>query len=284
MTQGIFILAFNNEQIDYVQIAIYAAKQAKHYLNKPVSLITDSKQYVLDTYPEDADIFDSIIEASDNSVQKKAFYDGTDKQSTLTWKNASRSNCYELSPYDETLVIDSDYIINSSFLSYVWDQPHDFLIYDKYNDLSNWRNTAEFDYVSEYSINFYWATVFFFRKTEKTEAFFTLVDSIKRNWVYYVRLYQLPSERFRNDFAFSIAIHMLDGFANSDFAVGIANKLYYVLDRDILVKHESPKMWLLVEKQSLKDGYIGVKVENLDVHVMNKHSLVRVINGVTDDV
>jgi hypothetical protein len=284
MTQGIVIFAFNNEQIDYVQIAIYAAKQAIRYLNKPVSLITESKQYVLDTYPDDVEIFDHIIETIDNSKQKKAFYDGTDKQTTLTWKNASRSTCFDLSPYEETLVIDSDYIINSSFLSYVWGQPHDFLIYDKYNDLSNWRDTTEFDYISEYSINFYWATVFFFRKTKKTETFFTLVDSIKTNWIYYVRLYQLPSEKFRNDFAFSIAIHMLNGFTHSDFATGIANKLHYILDRDILVNHQSPKMLLLVEKQSLADGYVGVTTENLDVHVMNKHSLIRIINGVTDHV
>ena len=48
MTQGILIFAFNSDGVDYVKMAILSAKRAKKFLNKPVSLVTDSKQYLID--------------------------------------------------------------------------------------------------------------------------------------------------------------------------------------------------------------------------------------------
>ena len=132
MTQGILIFAFNNSEIDYVSIAAYAAKQAKKFLNLPVSIVTNQASYVQDKFSK---VFDKVILFNDTSTQVKRFYNGSDSYKSAVWHNASRSNCYELTPYDETLVIDSDFIINSDFLKYCWDQPNDFLIYDNFEHL-----------------------------------------------------------------------------------------------------------------------------------------------------
>jgi hypothetical protein len=280
MTQGILIFAFNNSEVDYVELAIYAAKRAKQFLNKPVSLVTDSVDWLYKTFPDDVDVFDKIIESVDTTTQVKKFYDGANNYSNLVWKNSNRANCFDLSPYDETLVIDSDFIINSPFLGYCWDQSHDFLIYNKYNDLASWRDTSEFDYINQFSIPFYWATVFFFKKTVTTNQFFTLIEHIKNNWVYYAKLYRVPSTRYRNDIAFSIAIHMMNGFTTGDFAKPIANKLNYILDRDILVSASNSKMTLLVNKENTVDQYTAISTNFLDIHVMNKQSLLRVIRNV----
>ena len=280
MTQGILIFAFNNSEVDYVEMAIYAAKRAKQFLNKPVSLVTDSVEWLNTTFSKDVNVFDNIIESVDNTAQVKKFYDGANSHSTLVWKNSNRSNCYELSPYDETLVIDSDFIINTSFLSYCWDQPNNFLIYNTYNDLASWRDTSEFNYINEFSIPFYWATVFFFRKNNYNKHFFTLIEHIRENWHYYSKVYRLPSTRYRNDIAFSIAIHMMNGFTNGNFATPIANKLSYILDRDILVSVDDSKMTMLVNKQNTSDQYTAISTNFLDVHVMNKQSLLRVIRNV----
>lgn len=280
MTQGVLIFAFNNEQVDYVELAIYAAKRVKTFLDKPVSLVTDSVEWLHNTFPDDVSVFDKIIESSDSTTQVKKFYDGADSYTNLVWKNSNRANCFELSPYDETLVIDSDFIINSNFLSYCWDQPHNFLIYNSYNDLASWRDTSEFDYINEFSIPFYWATVFFFRKTTPNSHFFTLIEHIKTNWSYYAKLYRLPSRKYRNDIAFSIAIHMMNGFTHGDFAYPIANKLSYVLDRDLLVSSVDTKMTFLVNKQHTSDQYTAISTNSLDVHVMNKQSLLKVIRNV----
>lgn len=277
MTQGILIFAFNSDGVDYIKLAILSAKRAKKFLNKPVSLVTDSKQYLMDTFPNDIAVFDKIIDSTDSTTQTKRFYNGTSEFKKHVWKNSNRVDCYAVTPYDQTLVIDSDFIINSSFLSYVWDQPNEFLIYDQHNDLAMWRDTSEFEYVSEQSIPFYWATVFFFKKSKLNESFFTLIKHIKENWIYFVKLYQLNSTKFRNDIAFSIAIHMMNGFTKGDFATPIANKLSYTLDRDFLVKQTAQSMTFLVQAKNSVDSYTLVKTNNLDVHVMNKTSLLSIM-------
>jgi hypothetical protein len=277
MTQGILIFAFNSDGVDYIKLAILSAKRAKKFLNKPVSLVTDSKQYLMDTFPNDIAVFDKIIDSTDNTTQTKRFYNGTNEFKKHVWKNSNRVDCYAVTPYDETLVIDSDFIINSSFLSYVWNQPNAFLIYANHNDLAGWRDTSEFDFVSEQSIPFYWATVFFFKKSKLNESFFTLIKHIKENWIYFVKLYQLNSTKFRNDIAFSIAIHMMNGFTKGDFATPIANKLSYTLDRDFLVKQTAQSMTFLVQAKNSVDSYTLVKTNNLDVHVMNKTSLLSIM-------
>jgi len=279
MTKGVVIFAQNNKEIDYVELAIYAAQQVKTYLSLPVTIITDSKNWLEKAHSDKSSIFDSIIEVKDNSHQSKKFYDGISYK-TDSWKNFTRFNVFHLSPYDETLVIDSDYIINSNFLKFCWDQPQDFLIYDKNFDIAGWRDTSEFEFISEYSIKFYWATVFFFRKNKLNECFFNLIEHIKSNWIYYVKLYRLTSTKFRNDYAFSIAIHMMNGFIDDSFATPIPNKLSYVLDRDILIEHKNNKMKFLIQKQNKGDDFIAVSTRDLDVHVMNKHSLLRIIRNV----
>jgi hypothetical protein len=270
MTKGILIFAFNNSEIDYVSIAAYAAKQAKKFLNMPVSIVTDAVTF---DHSNNFKIFDKIIVADDSSTQVKRFYNGSENYKSAVWRNASRSNCYELSPYDETLVIDSDFIINSDFLKFCWQQSSDFLIYDSSLDLASWRDTSEFEYINQYSIKFYWATVFFFRKNKKTESFFSLIEHIKNNWDYYQKLYQLPSVKYRNDHAFSMAINIM----GNDTIATIPNKMFYVTDRDYLLSHQDKKMNFLIQKKGFTDQYTAISTTGLDVHVMSKYSLLQVI-------
>lgn len=272
MSKGILIFAYNNQEIDYVKMAIFAAAQASKFLNVPVSLVTDNKELSEETLT----VFDNVIILKDDLLQSKRFYDGDDSFKLLHWKNFTRINAYNITPYDETLVIDSDFIINSNFLKYCWDQNNDFLIYDKCFDLCKNRKTTEFDFISDFGIKFYWATVFFFRKTEKNQLFFCLLDKIKQDWDYYSRVFYIPTRKFRNDFAFSIAIHMMNGFTDGDFATLIANKLWFVNDRDLLLSHVDNRMTFLVLDNNKK--YSPVSVVEKDIHVMNKFSLMRSID------
>lgn len=273
MSQGILIFAYNNQEIDYVKMAAIAARRASEHLQMPVSLVTDNQEVLND---EIVAVFDKIIVAPDNSDQTKRFYDGAANYKLLTWRNYSRGNAYQLSPYDETLVIDSDFIINSNFLKYCWDQKSDFLIYKESFDISSSRQTSEFKFISDLGIPFYWATVFFFRKTEKMKVFFSLVDNIKKNWDFYSKIFYLPSKKFRNDFVFSIAIHMTNGLGEGDFVKLIPNKLWFATDRDILLDYTSKRMKFLVQTNDNK--YVPVAVNEKDVHVMNKFSLMKVLD------
>jgi hypothetical protein len=269
MTKGVILYALNNSEIEYTSLAEYNARRINHFLNVPVSIITDSASSI-----KDISIFDKVIEISNsNSYYLRSFRDGNVVKKDI-WKNSHRDSVYDLSPYENTLVLDVDYIINSNILNYCWDQPSNFLIYKNSKDLASWRYKDIPKYVSQYSIPFYWATAFFFRKTKENKLLFTLISHIKDNWNYYNFSYQLSSPNFRNDYAFSIAIHIMNGMTNGDFAKEFPGYMYYTLDRDILVKKSDRSFVFLLQKN---DKHVPAKVSDLDVHIMNKYSLLRSI-------
>lgn len=278
MSRGVLIFAQNNADVDYTKIAIFAANRVKQFLNVPVSLVTDNKTYLLETHGAKAEVFDKIIDIESHESQNKQFYDGSLTTKTLAWKNFSRSDCFDLTPYDETLVIDADYIVSSANLNNVWTSPHELMMFRSSYDLAGWRDNSSFTYLNQYSIPFYWATVFYFRKTEVTQSFFRLIKHIKDNWAYYKLLYSIDSNMFRNDFAFSIAAHMFNDGQDLDFVNTIPGKMYFSIDRDLLVDIDNSKITFLVEKESYNGEYTAIKTNNLDIHIMNKYSLARYID------
>ena len=46
MTTGAVIFAQNTSRVDYVKLAIFAASKIKKHLNIPVSLLTDSRNWL----------------------------------------------------------------------------------------------------------------------------------------------------------------------------------------------------------------------------------------------
>jgi len=151
MSKGCLIFAQNNSEVDYVKQALFAAKRVKQYLNVPVSIVTDSPDYLNEI---DTDkVFDQVIDIwkvadyRNSQTQNRSFHDGTLKKKLLKWNNFSRTSAYELSPYDETLVIDSDFIICSSTLKLIWNNTNDFAIYKDSYDISRWR--MKYDYINQ---------------------------------------------------------------------------------------------------------------------------------------
>ena len=241
MKTGAIIFAQNNSGIDYTKLAVFAASRIIEHLQIPVSLITDNPKWLLSTYPDHQ--FEQIIEIpGSQQTQEKKFYDGSLSSRTLEWKNLSRSQVYNLSPYDRTLVIDSDYILNSDILRSALDNDYDFQIYKDSFDLAFERDNTDFLRINKYSVPFYWATAFIFQKNTITEAFFDLVAYIKANWPYFRLLYNISNPLYRNDFAFSIAIHIMNGKTNSNFAVDLPGKMVYATDEDILITANGNKM------------------------------------------
>jgi hypothetical protein len=277
MTVGAIIFAHNNSTVDYIKLAVFAANRIRQYLNIPVSLITDSKDWLLTAYPDHP--FDRIISIPvATTTQQKKFHDGSLAGKMLDWKNLSRSQVYNLTPYDRTIVLDSDYILNSSILKNALDNEYDFQIYRNSFDLALDRPVM-FDRINSYSIPFYWATVFVFEKNSLMETFFDLIEYIKANWNYFKILYSIDSYTYRNDFAFSIAIHIMNGKTNGNFATELPGSMTFTTDKDILISAKNNEMSFLVEKKDYIGEYIAVKTTGLDVHVMNKFSLNRFIDG-----
>jgi hypothetical protein len=100
-------------------------------------------------------------------------------------------------------------------------------------DLSGYRFDPRLITLSDKSIDFYWATVFFFRKNKNTETFFNYLGHIQENWNYYRYVYQIEQSLYRNDFAFSIAIYIMNGNVdNNQFSMPLPGNMVYITDRD----------------------------------------------------
>jgi len=278
MTHGAIIFAQNSDKLDYIKLAVFAAKQVKKYLEIPVSIITDSPGWLTNAYPNHP--FDQVVEVGFiETTQYKKFHDGALFAQRIQWKNLIRDQVYDLTPYDRTLVIDSDYIINSTVLKPAFDNHYDFQIYHNSMDLAEWRSNKEFTRINQWSVPFYWGTTFIFEKNLVTKAFFDLITYIKANWFYFRMLYRIEDTTFRNDFAFSVAVHIMNGKTNGGFAVELPGKMTYITDKDMLISIDGNKMKFLIEKKNYAGQYTLAKTTGIDVHVMNKMSLSRYIDG-----
>jgi len=278
MSIGAVVVAQNNSTIDYVKLAIFSAKQINKFLDIPVSIVTDSKGYLDSKYPNHP--FDQILDISEDAFYfQRRFNDGALSNKVLEWKNLSRYRVYDLTPYDTTLVVDVDYIINSSILKPALFLDYPLQIYSQSMDIADWRDTQEFKRINPYSIPFYWATVFIFNKGKVTSAFFSLLSHIKDNWEYFRTLYCISSPMFRNDLAFSIAIHIMNGKKSGDFAQELPGKMIYAKDTDVLISAKDTTMKFLIEKKDYLGEYNVAKTNGLDIHIMNKLSLSRYIDG-----
>jgi hypothetical protein len=274
---GAVIFAQNSSYIDYTKLAVFAADRVTKYLDIPVTLITDSRRWLDQHYSTNN--FERVIEIADSgNIQRKQFYDGSLSRKTAEWKNYSRSSVYDLSPYDTTLVLDSDYILCSDTLKAAFDRDADLQLYRNSMDLAPNRSD-NFKTINQYSIPFYWATTVVFKKTPVMQAFFDIVAYIKDNWAYYCMIYSINSHVFRNDFAFSIAIHLMNGKMPGDFAMELPSTMAYMTDRDFLVDIVDNNVHMLVEQPGQLGKYLLAKTSGMDVHIINKQSLCRFIDG-----
>jgi hypothetical protein len=69
---------------------------------------------------------------------------------------------------------------------------------------------------------------------------------------------------------------MNDG-TNGDFAVELPGTMTYITDKDILINASNNSMQFLLQKEKNQTEFTAVKTEGIDVHVMNKLSLLRVL-------
>lgn len=276
MTKGALLIASNNSKIDYILQALYSASRIKKYLNIPVSLVTETPD-ALEVYSDKISIFDKIIPVVPaNDYTTRTYRDGHNGTSDLKFKNTLRTQVYELTPYDETLVMDADVIISNNQYLKCFDQSHDLLMYKQCFDVNSTRKIKEFEKITDQGVEFYWATCTFFRKTPTNTVFFNLVQHVQENYQHYKRMYYISSGIFRNDFVFSIAIHIMNGFTTGDFVKPLPGTLYYSTDRDELIQINEEKLTLILEEKNENEKSI-VSLNGCNVHVMNKFSLERML-------
>ena len=285
MLKGIVLFGVNNSRVDYIQLAVMAAAFIKKNMpGTDICLITDihsqrhhegKKIYPLSKFFSNVVILsEDIKETFEN---KRAYRDTRYYHVDDKFRNETRSLVYDLSPFDETLLLDTDYLICNNVLSSVWGCDEDVMINRNAIGLLHDPLKSEEFRLNPFGIKMYWATAIYFKKGPKAELLFNLVQHIKENWDFYKLTYDFPGGLFRNDYAFSIAIHILNGFVESnDYVSSLPDDTILTgMDIDQFYGIHSPnELSMFINDKSETWKFYATRLKGLNVHCMNKLSLL----------
>lgn len=254
MTRGALLFAFNNGTVDYYEMAIRTSKRINKFLNLPVTVVTGPDT---DLSKYDYQFDNVIIEEPDTS---------NTKQQTV-WINKGRHKAYELSPYDETLVLDTDYLINSDTLLKPFELYDDFMCH-KYTSFLMLPE-AEQEELSPVSFQTLWATVIYFKKTTRAKQIFECMSMVQHNYTHYCNLFKLASTQYRNDHSLAISLRIVNGGTENpqDY---IPWNLVHVNDT-VKVYRDSDTSYTLM-KQNERTEYL--KIKDSDFHLLNKQNFM----------
>ena len=200
MTKGILLFCFDTVDHEYHRILERCVHLIKKNLKLEITVVTD---------------FDTYKKLKPLGFVNYKFIDPEpgNTRKGQEWKNVDRHMAYELSPYDVTLVMDIDYLPFSDNLRQLLDTKYDFLISKTAYDLTD-RNS--FDLSRQSMIDMVWATVFVFKKGHKSKLLFDMIKYVKSYYKYFLDLYRISDPKFRNDYAFAIALQQANGFLDYD--------------------------------------------------------------------
>jgi hypothetical protein len=273
MNKGVLIIAHNSRSVDYARTAVIAGGLAKKHLGVPVSLVTDNSTIdwmkESNIYADAISIFEQIIEIDRPKLDNYRILHDRDSSNTVPFINSTRSSAYDLTPYDRTLLIDSDFLIMSPRLAAYWDVDASILIADSMNDIKGDRCGVLDKWVSETGIHLYWATTVMFSKNQESKIFFQLVEFIKENYNYFSDVYRFDTRQYRNDISFSIAMHILNNFEKNTITLP---SILTAQGTDSLELIKNGAFKILVKTSEIE--YVNSIIDT-DVHIINKQSLVR---------
>lgn len=287
-TRGVIMLAHNNEEIDYFRMAVVNGFLIQKNLGlkaKQIAVVTDSATLA---YAEESlgkklikkSIGNIIIEEKDVNFKHsniRIYKDTSHKSQSLPFYNKGRCDIYDLSPFDETLLIDADYLILSDVLNNVWGHSNEFMMNYSFKDIMTDREFLDLDRLSPSGITMYWATVVYFRKTEFCKYFFDVVKHVRAHKTYYGNLYNWTGNIYRNDYSFSIAAHMLGGFRDRQIPQLPVKYLYKTFDNDdVETVLDDFSLLIYLEKLRSPGDFILTRWKGVDLHVMNKWALNRI--------
>lgn len=283
MSRGVLMYAHNNSEIDYFKIACANALMVKKNLGVPVTVVTDegSVGWARKSLGEDFvnECFDNVIivdrDYTFNNLRN--FSDTSYTSKSLQFYNCNHWEAYSLSPYDETLFIDADYLIMSDELNKCWGSNYDVLIDHRIFSPGN-EDAPHTKYIDEISIKLYWATVVYFRKSEFAECLFDFVRDVQEKYAFYKDLFCFSNGMFRNDNSFSIAIHTLNGYIDSNLVVGKLPITGLMMAWDTHDIHSVPginDIIIYCERNNSPGTYMLSRIKKQDIHIMNKWAINR---------
>lgn len=262
MTTGALMFAFNNEGIDYLKIAAWNAANIRRHLKIPVAVITDE---VVTT-----DVFDQVIHATKQDTDSRYF---EDLNRTVTWYNANRPDAWDLTPWDRTLLLDADYVIASDNLNLLLDMPTELMAFRDAYDMTNVNDFSGLNYFGKHHLPMWWATVMVFEHTNLTRFVFDSMKMIRANWQHYRDLYGINARTYRNDYALSIALGIVQG--HTPYADAIPWSMPSIMPGDKLTEYSRDAYKVEFTAQNGRREYCCWA--NTDFHAMGKQDLGEIV-------
>lgn len=169
MDKGIVLLAQNNNTHNYVEQAAALALSVNKFNNIPVSIITD------DIVPNNfRKYFDQII-----PIQWGDMAAGSD------WKVENRWKVYYQSPYNETIVMDTDMLVLQN-IDNLWKFYSNYDLFFTTNPITYRNEPITSSYYRQMFIdnnlpNIY-SALYYFKKSETAHNFFTYLELVIKNF------------------------------------------------------------------------------------------------------
>ena len=284
-SRGVIMFAHNNTEIDYFRLAVVNALLVQKNLGiKNVTVVTDPHslkqgEKTLGKRLIKKAINNIVVVDKDKrfkALNQRLYKDTSHTSKYLPFYNVNRCDAYKISPYDETLLIDVDYLILSDTLNHCWGHNNELMMNWKYQDIMYERKDPSLARLNDMGITMYWATVVYFRKTEYVESFFNIVSHVKNNPQFYKDLYKWQGTLYRNDYSFSIAAHMMSGFVDKGIPQ-LPTTLYKSFDTDdIHSAIDENTIVMYLEKPRSPGDFMLTKWQGIDLHIMNKWAINRV--------
>jgi len=272
MNKGVVLIVHDNGTVDYSALAILSARLVKKHLKVPVSIITD--EYTLENLKQKINPIESLYDKVILTVppvknNKRVIFHG-DNYKSMSFMNQTRSSIWELTPYERTLMIDVDYLIFSDSLSNYWQSDEDFLIASSASEVLNKRLGVSDKRISDTGPHMYWATTVMFTKNSRTKILFDLIEYIKENYLYFSEIYKFDTKTFRNDIAFSLAKHIIDGFSSPKGQC--LPPVLTMFDKDLLLDVKNQSLKFIVHDWD--QGDILIDIADRDIHFINKQTII----------
>lgn len=264
MTTGALMFAFANEGIDYVRMAAWSAHRIRQHLDMPVAVITDD-------VGDHADRFDRVIQVARQPGHARHF---EDLGQSVTWYNAGRPDAWELSPWDRTLLLDTDYVVDSDCLAALAHGDQPLLAFDRAHDITQQDSFQSLNRFGQHGLAMWWATVVIFGRTVLAQQVFDCMRMVRANWQHYRDLYGIHNRTYRNDHALTIALNIVDGHTASNRAIPWS--LPTVVPAHGLGANQD--QWR-VDYRSASCRIHKLSWQGMDFHAMGKRYLMDIVNA-----
>lgn len=284
-SKGYLYYAFNTEEINYLRLAISSAITGRYYIDDfRATIVTDkiSIEYLGKRGEKLIEkCFENILLKEE--IQKHSKLGRKSKNNNTKrndWYNTTRTNAFVDSTYEQTILIDADYIFQNDKTNLLWNSKIPIKMNKNIIPLVNKKFDREM--VGNFTIPMYWATLVYFNRSNFSKQFFDLVNYIQENYEYYCILYQIHDQKYRNDHTFSIALHMMNGFRTPGPEYELPFRYIMTSREDIIHQLNVGSTRFLVCTDNWKSPWHYLNLKDISYHCLNKRTILDVYDTFID--